>query len=202
MAMATSETICKFNQTGYCKYESHCRKHHVTEICPNIQCTKTSCLYRHPRVCRYFSNSGKCKFSDSCAYLHKNNNKTLEKEISEQKKEFMKEIRKLRVEIEDLRKIVCDLSIQSSQGQTSAKTLLPTFCILQLLLTSRSIIKKSFHSLMVMTKRQYLKFFILRMPPNWNVKHAKPYSQTRMILRNMMHCSIVAMIVEFVTQRK
>ena len=168
--MATSETICKFNQSGYCKYESHCRKHHVTEICPNIQCTKTSCLYRHPRVCRYFSNSGKCKFSDSCAYLHTNNNITLEKEISEQKKEFMKEIRKLRVEIEDLRKIVCDLSIQSSQGQTSAKTLLPTFCILQLLLTSRSIIKKSFHSLMVMMKCQYLKFFILSLPTEmWNM---------------------------------
>ena len=120
--MATSETICKFNQSGYYKYKSHYRKHHVTKICPNIQCTKTSCLYRHPRVCRYFSNSGKCKFSDSCAYLHKNNNITLEKEISEQKKEFMKEIRKLRVEIEELRKIVCDLSIQLPQSQTSAKT--------------------------------------------------------------------------------
>ena len=36
--MATLETICKFNQSGFCKFLANCRKQHVMEICPTIQC--------------------------------------------------------------------------------------------------------------------------------------------------------------------
>ena len=68
--MATPETICKFNQSGFCKFQSHCRKHHIMEICPNHKCTNMTCVLRHPKLCKYFTNFRRCKFEESCAYLH------------------------------------------------------------------------------------------------------------------------------------
>ena len=79
--MATVETICKFNQSGFCKFLSHCRKQHVMEICPTNQCNNKTCLLRHPKICKYFSNSGSCKFDEHCTYLHIKN--TLDGEIGE-----------------------------------------------------------------------------------------------------------------------
>ena len=103
--MAT-ETICKFNQSGFCKYQSHCRKQHFMEICTNTQCSMVTCLYRHPRPCRYFNNSGRCKFEESCAYLHKKDD-----DLSDFRKDQEKEIEKLRNEVEELTKQVLELRI-------------------------------------------------------------------------------------------
>ena len=107
--MATPESICKFNQSGFCKFQSHCRKQHIMEICSNTQCSMVTCIYRHPRVCRYFSNFGRCKFSDSCSYLHE-----IDDKISELRSEQGKEIEKLRQEVEELHKQVEDLRNQIS----------------------------------------------------------------------------------------
>ena len=81
--MATIETICKFNQSGFCKFLSQCRKQHVMEICPTNQCNIKTCLLRHPKMCKYFSNSGSCKFNFQCAYLHHHTKNTVDVEISE-----------------------------------------------------------------------------------------------------------------------
>ena len=70
--MATAENICKFNQTGFCKFLTRCRKQHLMEICPNKHCSNITCLLRHPRACRYFANFGRCKFGGTCFYLHEN----------------------------------------------------------------------------------------------------------------------------------
>ena len=102
--MATAETICKFNQSGFCKYQSNCRKQHIMEICTNTQCNMVNCVYRHPRVCRYFTNIGRCKFDESCAYLHKSDLIT-----SEFRREHEEEIQKLRQEVGDLQKQVNEL---------------------------------------------------------------------------------------------
>ena len=67
--MAAS-TVCKLNQTGYCKFKSTCRNFHVNDICSSQECTDTSCTRRHPRRCRYYGYLGHCKFGDKCAYLH------------------------------------------------------------------------------------------------------------------------------------
>ena len=117
--MATSETICKFNQSGFCKFQSNCRKQHVMEICKNMQCSMVTCIYRHPRMCRYFNNFGRCKFEDSCAYLHKSEDK-----ISELRREQEKEIDKLKKEVKDLKNQVNELQnavnqISNSPNQTS-----------------------------------------------------------------------------------
>ena len=107
--MDTPESICKFNQSGFCKFQSHCRKQHIMEICSNTQCSMVTCIYRHPRVCRYFSNFGRCKISDSCSYLHE-----IDDIISELRSEQGKEIEKLRQEVEELHKQVEDLRNQIS----------------------------------------------------------------------------------------
>ena len=120
--MATCETICKFNQSGFCKFQSHCRKQHVMEVCTNTQCSMVTCLYRHPRVCRYFNNFGRSKFDGSCAYLHKRNDK-----LSEFKEEQEKEIEKLRKDVEELQKQVIELrntlnEMANPPNQTSSTT--------------------------------------------------------------------------------
>ena len=120
MATATSETICKFNQSGFCKYQSHCRKHHIEEICQNLTCNVVTCLNRHPRVCRYFASFGRCKFGDSCAYLHQNiyTNSVDAKVRQDQAnavKNLEEEIVKLKKQIDDLRTVV-DMKFQTLQG--------------------------------------------------------------------------------------
>ena len=107
--MATPQTICKFNQSGFCKFQSHCRKQHIMEICTNMHCSIVTCILRHPNLCRYFTNFGRCKIADSCSCLHKTDDKTSEF-LSEQ----IKAIEKLKQEVEQLNKQVEDLKKQIS----------------------------------------------------------------------------------------
>jgi hypothetical protein len=68
------------------------------EICTN-KCNMVTCVYRHPRTYRYFNNFGRCKFEDSCSYLHKKDDKTDQE----------KEIEKLGKDVEELNKQVNEL---------------------------------------------------------------------------------------------
>ena len=68
--MATSSQVCKFNQTGLCKFSDKCMKRHVNEMCSNRNCSDKLCTYRHPRACKYFNNYRRCKFGNQCAYYH------------------------------------------------------------------------------------------------------------------------------------
>ena len=101
--MATPEIICKFNQSGFCKFQSHCRKEHSMEICTYMQCSMVTCIYRHPWVCRHFINCGRCKFADSCSNLHK-----IDDKVGELRSEQVKEIGMLRQEVQKLHKQVED----------------------------------------------------------------------------------------------
>ena len=92
---------CKFNQYGFCKFGTHCRKHHIMDICPIYQCMDKVCTLRHPRACRFFFQFGRCKFGDLCAYLHNSSNKTLEDEIKVLKSE-VESIKARNSEIESL----------------------------------------------------------------------------------------------------
>ena len=85
--MATHESICKFNQSGFCKYQEQCRKQHVMDICPTPMCNNLSCLLRHPKVCKYFLSFRRCKFGDLCAFLHGPDKQT-DAEISELEQEI------------------------------------------------------------------------------------------------------------------
>ena len=72
-----AQIICQWFKFGYCKHKEYCRRHHEEEVCTDDSCEIFGCRKRHPKICKYFWNHGRCKF-DPCAFLHKENNSTLE----------------------------------------------------------------------------------------------------------------------------
>ena len=67
--MAAAQIVCSFNKFGYCKFRNSCRKMHVYEHCENERCEIRTCRLRHPKPCRYFRDSRRCKFSN-CKFKH------------------------------------------------------------------------------------------------------------------------------------
>ena len=77
--------LCLFNKFGYCKFRETCRKNHINKICDESSCEINACKERHPRICRYFQNYGRCKFSP-CAFKHEvptNHKISIEKDIKD-----------------------------------------------------------------------------------------------------------------------
>lgn len=74
-------TVCRYFQTGFCKYAETCRKHHVQKICSTTFCKNKLCTKRHPKPCKHFKSFNACKFGDSCAYTH---------HISKEESDYMK----------------------------------------------------------------------------------------------------------------
>ena len=93
-----NESICKFNQSGFCKYQTHCRKQYIMDICPTSLCSNMSCSLRHPKVCKFFTNFRRCKFGESCAYLHGPNIETDDVRIGE----LEQEIKNLQAKINEI----------------------------------------------------------------------------------------------------
>ena len=65
-----ADKVCKYNQSGYCKYQSRCRFRHVNTICEDEECNNKSCENSHPKLCTYFEKFGRCKFGDFCKFSH------------------------------------------------------------------------------------------------------------------------------------
>ena len=49
-----SDKLCKFQNSGYCKYKENCKFKHVTEICEN-KCDRKTCMKRHQKLCKFES---------------------------------------------------------------------------------------------------------------------------------------------------
>ena len=65
------EVLCKFFQTGFCKYKENCSQKHDHTICENQNdCNERECTNRHPKICQNFRKDGKCVFKEKCAYQH------------------------------------------------------------------------------------------------------------------------------------
>ena len=95
--MAT-QLLCLFNKYGYCKHGDRCRKRHVNEICEKSSCDMSTCNSRHPNICKFYRDLGRCKFYP-CAFLHKNN--SLDR-LKKQNDEVLDKIAKLDEKIKDL----------------------------------------------------------------------------------------------------
>ena len=102
--MATQH-ICLFNKFGYCKYKEVCRKEHVDDICNDSPCDFLTCRLRHPKLCNWYSEYGRCKFNP-CKFKHEEKNNSVEiiiKENSEVKCK-LKQIEKSLAELEEKEK--------------------------------------------------------------------------------------------------
>ena len=62
--------ICRYYQTGFCKYKSNCNLKHINQDCVDNLCDKKSCEKRHRRNCIYFEKHGKCVFGTFCKFKH------------------------------------------------------------------------------------------------------------------------------------
>ena len=79
-------SICKFNQTGFCKFREHCRKKHENTICDKSnECMEEKYIKRHPKLGKNYIKYNKCRFNNECAYLHKEDENSQEK-LNEQLK--------------------------------------------------------------------------------------------------------------------
>ena len=91
----TDQEVCKFFQFGYCRFQDHCRKRHVNEICENLEnCLEKNCEKRHPRLCVFYDRFNRCKFGEYCRYRH-------EEKVSIEKvvKKFSEDFELLRVQV-------------------------------------------------------------------------------------------------------
>ena len=85
MAVESGVAICKFFQSGYCKFKLTCKKKHVTTVCDDKMCNQKGCEKRHPRKCKYVIKYGNCKLGPICAYSHDDLNRKIENERLEKK---------------------------------------------------------------------------------------------------------------------
>ena len=69
-SIAEESTVCKFNQTGYCRYGGLCLKTQNNTLCSEKVCRKINCRERHPKTCRYFAQNKSFRLKDQCAYAH------------------------------------------------------------------------------------------------------------------------------------
>ena len=67
--MEKNQQLCKFQNTGFCKFRDQCHFRHVQNVCASKTCARGSCDARHPKNCKHFLKN-KCKFGDHCAYQH------------------------------------------------------------------------------------------------------------------------------------
>ena len=100
--------ICRYNKFGHCKYRSSCRNIHIEILCNIQNCKISSCEMRHPIMCKYFLQYGRCKF-DPCSYRHERVETQKIKDLEDRVQHYEKKLQDLEfkleeksVEIEDL----------------------------------------------------------------------------------------------------
>ena len=108
-------TVCLFNKFGYCKFRERCRKQHISEICSSNTCNLFECRKRHPKLCRYFKNYGRCKFSP-CAFKHQSqvNDDGIE-DIKEKMRFLQNAVDEKNNQIEELSSEISRLKIKLSE---------------------------------------------------------------------------------------
>ena len=88
------QNVCRKNKFGYCIYDDTCRNRHIEEVCSDKKCSVFNCEKRHPKICNYFREFERCKFTTYCRYSHKKPTEVIENN------ERMKAIEDKLVEIE------------------------------------------------------------------------------------------------------
>ena len=104
-------SVCKHFKFGHCKFGNYCRNRHVATICDDVDCDISLCENRHPKVCKFYQNFGRCKFTP-CSFKHEENEfEKQSRNIKNLEHEFRAktvEIENIKMEIAKLTKL-CDL---------------------------------------------------------------------------------------------
>ena len=97
-----SETVCRHNKFGYCKFGAKCFRKHENRICENVGCPILDCSLRHPKNCRYFLEFQYCKFGTFCKFSHKiEESRDAKKELDDKEiKRLEDKIKHMEIEIE------------------------------------------------------------------------------------------------------
>ena len=90
--------VCRYNQSGYCKFKKHCFRKHIDTLCENDRCSNSDCKLRHPRNCRYYFRYKYCKFGQYCKFSHK----------EEKNEQSDKEIDILKFEMENIKREIIE----------------------------------------------------------------------------------------------
>ena len=64
------EDVCRKNKHGYCMYGDTCHFRHIDEVCSDKICNVFNCEKRHPKLCKFFREYHRCKFTTFCRYSH------------------------------------------------------------------------------------------------------------------------------------
>ena len=60
------------NKFGYCKFQERCHYRHVTLVCEDDKCDVFKCEKRDPKICSYYRDFRRCKFTVGCKFKHEN----------------------------------------------------------------------------------------------------------------------------------
>ena len=93
MGNSVQKEVCRYNQRGYCKHSAKCVNFHENETFKGEVCKDHMGTKRHPKVCKYFAQRGRCKFNEDCGFAHKESNvikslSKLENEMVKMKQDF------------------------------------------------------------------------------------------------------------------
>ena len=77
----------------------------MNAICDDSSCDISNCKLRHPRICKFYREFRKCKFSEWCSYVHIEN----ENDLDDLKKENEKMLTNIEKEIYEKDKVIEDL---------------------------------------------------------------------------------------------
>ena len=65
------EGICKYNQTGFCKFCEDFLKVFSNEVFNDKFCCRSkTCTKRHPKVCKNLRHQGYCRHKEHCSHQH------------------------------------------------------------------------------------------------------------------------------------
>ena len=104
------ETLCKFQNSGYCKFKENCKFRHVKEKCEE-KCDRKTCQKRHQKSCKY---GLRCSRLKTCEFKHETNPdevlKTVIKNLETSLKELVEENKHMKSKMSDL-----ETELRSSQ---------------------------------------------------------------------------------------